>query len=101
MYLVQLLLPIARNSGEPVGDDILRGIQEELSDRFGGVTAYTRTPAEGIWKEDGKQSKDDVIIVEVMTAGLDRAWWRGFRERLEKALGQKELVVRAEPIERL
>ncbi|HEX3666810.1 MAG TPA: hypothetical protein VHU23_16415 [Rhizomicrobium sp.] len=84
-----------------MSDDILRSIKDELSNRFGGWTAYNRTPAEGIWQSAMGQENDQVIMVEVMVDDLDCKWWRLFRERLEKALGQEELVVRAEIIERL
>jgi hypothetical protein len=40
-------------------DDLMRGIQCELSERFGGLTAYARAPAKGIWtqKQGQKQAR--------------------------------------------
>ena len=101
MYLIQLLLPEARNNGQPIDENTYRGIQEELSERFGGLTAYRRSPAEGIWRNEKGQTKDDVFIVEVMVDDLDRAWWEQFRRGLEESLDQKELVIRAQRIEKL
>jgi hypothetical protein len=101
MHLVQLLLPLTDNAGHPFPETVLRGIQKELCERFGGVTAYSRAPAEGIWQEGGTKMKDDIIVVEVMTGRLDRGWWNAFRRRLEKSLGQAELVVRTQCVERL
>ena len=96
MWLVQIFVPVSKESDEAFPD-----IKEELSTRFGGVTAYSRAPAEGIWREGKTKEKDDIVIVEVMTDDLDRDWWHGFRNRLERRLNQDELVVRVQAIERL
>jgi len=96
MWLVQIFFPLGAGSAEA-----LRDIKEELSARFGGVTAYSRAPAEGIWRDGDTKEKDDVVIVEVMADELDRGWWHDLRARLERRLDQDELVVRAQGIERL
>ena len=91
MYLVQLLLP--RYDGQ-----VLR----ELTERFGGATAYSRAPAEGTWKPGpGETVHDDIVVYEVMVQDLDAAWWAAYRAKLEKRLNQEELVVRAHEIRRL
>jgi hypothetical protein len=61
------------------------------------VTIYDRKPASGK-KQD---SSDDIIIFEVMTADLDRAWWSSYRARLEQAFEQDEILIRATRIEKL
>jgi len=96
MWLVQIFLPLPAGS-----QDVLRDIKKELTDRFGGITAYSRAPAEGIWRDGNTKEKDDIVILEVMADELDRDWWHEFRARLESWLDQKELVVRAHGIERL
>jgi hypothetical protein len=102
VYLVQLLLPIRDESGRPFPREQYDGLAHELTDRFGGVTAYTRAPAAGLWEEDsGRKVRDDVIIYEVMAAELDESWWKAMRNRLEKLFQQDELVVRAHEIHRL
>jgi hypothetical protein len=100
-WLVEILLPITHNDGSPVADDVLHGIHQQLVSRFGGLTAFTRSPAEGIWRSDEGASHDDIVVLEVMSERLDRGWWREWRERLEALLQQKEIVIRALPIERL
>ena len=72
-----------------------------MAERFGGVTAFRRSPAEGVWKEGGQVSRDQVIIVEVMVEHLDRQWWAGYRVELEQRFGQEELLVRATETEQL
>ena len=102
MYLVQLLLPIRDQSGRPFPRELYDSLANELTDRFGGVTAYTRAPAAGVWEEDsGRKVRDDVIIYEVMAAELDESWWKVMRNRLEQRFQQDELVMRAHEIQRL
>ena len=71
-------------------------LRSDLADRFGGITAYTRAPARGVWKGDtGATTRDDIVILEVMTDELDRAWWSGFRRELERRFRQESVIVRA------
>ena len=77
-------------------------MRSELTDRFGGLTAYTRAPAQGIWNEsDGLPKRDDIVVYEVMADTLDRAWWTQFRRTLERRFAQDELVIRSQVVERL
>jgi len=101
MELVQILLPLTDNDAKPFPEDVLRRIKEELSDHFGGLTAYERSPARGVWRQGADQHRDEVVIVEVMTDNLDDGWWKQFRRRVEAELHQMELVVRCMPIRRL
>jgi hypothetical protein len=102
VHLVQLLLPLFDNEGRRIARERFDEVREELTERFGGVTAYVRSPAEGTWKEDGGAvDRDDVVMCEVMVDHLDRDWWAQWRVRLEALFGQRELLVRAFPVERL
>lgn len=102
MYLVQILLPIYNNSGIPFPRRNFEEIKAELTTRFGGITAFLSSPAEGLWREhENKVSRDDVVIFEVMVGTLDRRWWRGYRSDLENRFQQAEMIVRASVIEKL
>jgi hypothetical protein len=102
MHLVQILLPVRDNEGRPFGHDLFARVREELTERFGGVTAYLRSPAEGAWQDPGGDvARDDVVILEVMADDLDRAWWGEYRGELEQRFRQDEVVVRATEMERL
>jgi hypothetical protein len=91
MHLVQLLLPRYDEA-----------VARELTERFGGMTAYARAPARGEWKPaPGETVHDDIVVYEVMVDTLDREWWARYRRELERRLGEQELVVRAHQIERL
>jgi hypothetical protein len=102
MYLVQLLLPLYDNAGRRVSHQHFAQVRDELTEVFGGVTAYMRSPAQGTWKpEDGVIDRDEVIMCEVMVEDLDRAWWTRYRAQLEDRFGQQELMLRATAVERL
>jgi len=102
VFLVQLLLPLYDNAGRRHPHEHFAQVRDELTDRYGGVTAYLRSPAQGTWKEaSGSIDRDQVVMCEVMVSGLDRAWWADYRRALETRFGQEELVVRATPLERL
>ena len=101
MYLVQVLLPVFNNNGQPVPRDLFRQVGAELTERFGGLTAHTRAPAEGLWQPGTTTVRDDIVMYEVMTNRLDRPWWREYRRRLEARFRQHEVVLRAQRIELL
>jgi hypothetical protein len=102
VHLVQLLLPRRDNSGNPFPREAFVRVRAELTARYGGVTAYLRSPAAGAWRDDqGELTQDDVVMVEVVVADLDRAWWTAYRRDLEVRFRQVEVLVRAMACERL
>ena len=102
MHLVQLLLPVVDTAGTQIPAEVFAAIRRELTERFGGVTAYTRAPAKGLWKKDAiRVEADEVMLVEVVVDRLDRDWWRGYRSALERRFAQDTLHVRALAIEQL
>jgi hypothetical protein len=101
MYLIQILLPL-RKAGRKVPPRQFREVAHELSREFGGMTAYTRSPAEGRWRKHGAGTiYDDVIVYEVMTTTLRARWWARYRRRLEQQFLQQEIVIRAQRMRRL
>ena len=102
MYLVQLLLPLRDNAGAPFPRAAFDRVRGELTERYGGVTAYLRSPAAGVWKDDqGAVARDEVVMVEVVVETLDRAWWEAYRGDLEGRFRQEEVLVRALGCEKL
>ncbi len=100
MYLIQILLPLTLD-GTPIARERFAEVGQELTDTFGGLTAYTRAPAEGLWRSGGETTADQVVVYEVMTEALDRGWWDAYRRALETRFQQEEVVVRAQAMERL
>jgi hypothetical protein len=100
--LVQLLVPLQDKHGQTYPRGVFDDLARTLTDRFGGVTAYTRAPATGLWEDDsGETVRDQVLVYEVMVEDLDIAWWKAFRAELEAKLGQDEIVIRAQTMRRL
>jgi hypothetical protein len=88
--------------GRPYPRAHYEGLVSLLTERFGGMTAYTRAPATGLWESaSGERVRDTVVVYEVMAEDLDYDWWAGLRRDLEARFAQDELVIRAQPIERL
>jgi hypothetical protein len=98
MELVQILLPVRDNEGQAFEREAFEGVFKELSERFGGSTAFTRSTAEGLWQSSSGARLDEIIVVEVMVQRVDQGWWKNYRQDLERRFRQKELVVRAQAI---
>jgi hypothetical protein len=102
MHIVQLFLPLRDNGGEPFGQGSFGRVRQELMDRFGGLTAFTQAPAEGLWKQEGEPAqRDQIVIFEVLVSELDEAWWHHYRRDLEQRFRQEEILIRALPAQRL
>jgi hypothetical protein len=99
-HLIEILLPLASNEGEPFGRALYDMVRDELLSRFGGVTMFSRSPAEGSWAGGAGEgaSCDRVISVEVMADDIDPDWWSAYRVGLERRFGQESIVVRASEV---
>jgi len=94
--LIQLLLPVNHQDGSPVDAGEFARVRMELTEAFGGVTAYSRSPATGLWKRtDVEIERDQVIMVEVVVEKFDPRWWEEYRKELERRFGQEEIHARA------
>jgi hypothetical protein len=98
MHLVQILLPLYDNAGKHFGEQLYSKVRSELTERFGGLTAFTRAPAHGLWKSEGKTTHDEIVVFEVMTTDIDAEWWQRYREALERAFRQDTIVIRAQSV---
>ena len=98
--LVQLLLPLHDGGGRPYPSSSYLRVRQELTRLFGGITAYSRGPA-----EDGsvlgltKQRGDDFVVYEVMAPRLEPGWWHAYRSELERRFQQRRIEVRAQAID--
>ena len=102
MFVVEIFLPLKRGDGSPQPGRLFGSLRAELVERFGGLTAFTRAPAEGLWEDDAHHvERDDIVIFEVVADDLDRGWWTALRQRLERDSGQDEILIHARAAERL
>ena len=100
-YLVQILLPVYDNAGHRFAPDHYSEVRAKLTDMFGGLTAYSRAPAEGFWDSGSTVKRDDILVAEVMVDSLDRTWWKEYRRELENLFQQDQIVFRAQGYEPL
>lgn len=99
MHLIQIFLPVLDNNEKPFPKENYTRIREELTKKFGGLTAYTRAPAEGLWKdEENDAHHDDMIIFEVMADELDGRWWQEYKRQLKTTFSQDEILIRVQKI---
>ena len=70
--------------------------EKDLIERFDGLTAFIRSPAEGRWQKGLHEASDDIVILEVLTPTLDVAWWREYRTTLESTFAPEKILVLAQ-----
>ncbi|WP_407290810.1 hypothetical protein [Stutzerimonas zhaodongensis] len=100
MHLINLFLPLYDNDQRALPKALFAEVRDELVNEFGGLTAHSRAPVDGLWQEDGRRAvRDDLVIYEVMTAELDRAWWSEFRASLETRFRQEHILIRVQAVE--
>ena len=100
MHLVQLFLPLRDNDGAAFPPGSFDAVRRELTEAYGGVTAYQRAPATGLWEDPGEEvHRDDLVLFEVMLEALDRAWWKRYALALAGRFRQERVLVRALPCE--
>ena len=101
-HLIQVIVPLRDNRGEALPRALFEEVHRGLTERFSGVTAHTRAPAQGSWQApDGHTEREDVVMFEIFCERLDRCWWHDYRRYLEARFEQKEIHVRALPVEKL
>ncbi|QIK79986.1 hypothetical protein G7077_06495 [Sphingomonas piscis] len=102
MHVIEIFLPLTRNDGSDQPRELFTRLRRELVDRFGGLTAFTRAPAEGLWEdEEGGVTADRIVIFEVVADIVDKDWWSDMRAQLEREFEQDEILIRARAVERL
>jgi hypothetical protein len=102
VHLIQVLLPARVSQHDQAEPDPVAKTRGELIETFGGLTAYLRTPALGVWTApDGGHAQDEVVMVEVVAEHFDRAWWQEYSRRLARRFAQETIHVRAIQVELL
>jgi hypothetical protein len=101
--LISVLLPLIDNEGRALPRDLFRDVASELTTAFGGLTAHTRAPAQGLWQpgDSSSPTRDDIVIYEVMAESVDADWWTAYRRGLEDRFRQESVLIRAQQIELL
>jgi hypothetical protein len=102
MHLIEILLPVADNRGQAFDQKKFDDLREVLTRKFGGLTTFARSPAQGYWRPDSQSTHiDDVVVFEVMVDNVEDQWWADLRKELERTFEQTEIVIRSHAIRRL
>ncbi|MBX9758841.1 MAG: hypothetical protein K2Y29_08680 [Beijerinckiaceae bacterium] len=92
--MVEVFVPVCPQAHGVVEDFLAR-----LTARHGGATAFSRSPARGLWKDGGGAVEaDDVIVIETMAERFEASFWRDLQRELERTLAQDVVLVRASKI---
>lgn len=98
--LFQILLPLYDNEAEPFSEEMYKSIRNELTERFGGLTAYSRAPATGLWKDgDEELTIDKLIVYEVIADEFEKKFWKSFKEILKAQFKQEDIIIRCTDIQ--
>jgi len=96
---IEIYLPLDTNDGQPIPESKFVALQQELLNRFGGVTSVQRQfPLQGVWQSGRGIYRDRVVVFSVMDfrAGTPLASLRyleKLKERLKKKLDQLEILI--------
>jgi hypothetical protein len=102
MHMIHLLLPLHDNNRRQFEPQQFQIVRRELTERFGGVTAFLRSPAVGLWKEDDETvSRDEVVMFEILSDRFDEHWWQEYRRKLEADFKQDEILIWAVEVKKL
>ena len=95
MELIQIFIPTADQEGSSFPPQHFEDLKKELTDQFGGVTIYARSPAKGIWKPDPvSEETDNMVIYEILVQEMNTTYWAELKSRLEGTFQQEEIMMR-------
>jgi hypothetical protein len=96
---VEIYLPLDYNDGRPIPESKYVSLQQELLNRFGGVTSVQRQfPLQGVWQSGTEVYHDRVVVFGVMDF-RDGAQLECLRDlerlkgRLKKKFDQLEILI--------
>ena len=96
---IDIYLPLDDNAGRPIPESKYVALQQELLDRFGGVTSVQRQfPLQGVWQSGPDVYHDRVVIFSVMDfrneTQLECLRYLGrLKGRLKKKFDQLEILI--------
>ncbi|WP_165305017.1 inorganic diphosphatase [Pedobacter sp. SYP-B3415] len=99
--LIQMFVPAKDTGGNPFPSKLYNELNEELKERFGGVTLYARAPATGLWKDREETVEDEMVIYEVMTSLPDEIYWTKLKSRLQRRFKQDEILILVSKIQKI
>src|SRR6266404_5179718 len=96
---IEIYLPLDYNDSRPIPDSKYWSLQQELLNRFGGVTSVQRQfPLQGIWQSGVDIYRDRVVVLSAMdfreTTQLESLRYLDrLKGRLKKKFDQLEVLI--------
>src|SRR3982751_359047 len=96
---IEIYLPLDYNDGRAIPDSKYVSLQQQLLDRFGGVTSVQRQfPLHGVWHSGTQVYQDRVVVFGVMDfregSQLEcLRYLERLKERLKKKFDQLEILI--------
>lgn len=90
---LELILPEKTSGGKPFPETYFEELQEELVNKFGGLTVYSRITAQGFWKKGTEAVQQDVVVYELMLSKFDAHYWKQMKLKLERKFNQDEVMI--------
>jgi hypothetical protein len=96
---IEINLPLDHNDGRPIPESKYLSLQQELLNRFGGVTSVQRQfPLQGAWKSGPEIYHDRVVVFSVMdfrdqTQLECLRYLKRQKGRLKKKFDQLEILI--------
>jgi hypothetical protein len=97
-----IYVPLYYNDGTPVESEKFQQLQEELLDRFEGLTFFPQRN-EGFWKMADVTYRDEIVIYRVITAAEEdaRLFLGGLKEQMKARFDQEEILIVERDVETL
>jgi hypothetical protein len=88
---IEIYLPLDYNDGRPIKSAKYIPLEDELLERFGGVTSTQRLfPLRGLWQSETQVFQDRVVVFSAMDFGAQTEFERiRYLERLKGRLKKK------------
>jgi hypothetical protein len=95
---IDVYLPLDYNDGTPIGKIKFLSLQQELLDRFGGITmTQRRFPLQGIWKSETSVFQDRVVVHTVLDFDSKEfelfRYLQSLKKRLKRVFEQLEILI--------
>jgi len=97
-----IYVPLFYNDGNPVEAEKFQQLQEELLNRFEGLTFFPQ-PNEGFWKMAGVTYRDEIVIYRVITPDEEdaRRFLGHLKEEMKAVFDQEEILIVERDVETL
>ena len=96
--LIEILLPVSDKEGRPFTAGLYQSLRDELTERYRGVTAFTRAPAEGETKAGRKADVKNLTDATYQASFTDEQMFKQIKEGLKDKNGKEKMKAFADKV---